>query len=59
MGRLQAIAIGQALLDAKWLECVTSQDQIFRDEYALYRAGEVCHKPIKNYENKGNAPPQR
>ncbi|XP_022098381.1 1-phosphatidylinositol 3-phosphate 5-kinase-like isoform X2 [Acanthaster planci] len=40
--RLQAVAIGQALLDAKWLECATSNDQIFRNEYALYRAGETA-----------------
>ncbi|XP_046701903.1 1-phosphatidylinositol 3-phosphate 5-kinase isoform X5 [Silurus meridionalis] len=35
--RAQAIAIGQALVDGRWLECVTHHDQIFRDEYALYR----------------------
>ncbi|XP_028663874.2 1-phosphatidylinositol 3-phosphate 5-kinase isoform X2 [Erpetoichthys calabaricus] len=36
--RAQAIAIGQALVDGRWLDCVTHHDQIFRDEYALYRA---------------------
>ncbi|XP_048049810.1 1-phosphatidylinositol 3-phosphate 5-kinase isoform X3 [Megalobrama amblycephala] len=35
--RAQAIAIGQALVDGRWLDCVTHHDQIFRDEYALYR----------------------
>ncbi|XP_067404848.1 1-phosphatidylinositol 3-phosphate 5-kinase isoform X2 [Emydura macquarii macquarii] len=35
--RAQAIAIGQALLDGRWLDCVSHHDQIFRDEYALYR----------------------
>ncbi|KAM6934766.1 1-phosphatidylinositol 3-phosphate 5-kinase isoform 3-T3 [Xenentodon cancila] len=35
--RAQAIAIGQALVDGRWLDCVTHQDQLFRDEYALYR----------------------
>ncbi|XP_067994520.1 1-phosphatidylinositol 3-phosphate 5-kinase isoform X5 [Melanerpes formicivorus] len=35
--RVQAIAIGQALVDGRWLECVSHHDQIFRDEYALYR----------------------
>ncbi|XP_029315072.1 LOW QUALITY PROTEIN: 1-phosphatidylinositol 3-phosphate 5-kinase [Cottoperca gobio] len=35
--RAQAIAIGQALVDGRWLECVTHNDQLFRDEYALYR----------------------
>ncbi|KAK2850255.1 hypothetical protein Q7C36_009038 [Tachysurus vachellii] len=35
--RAQAIAIGQALVDGRWLDCVTHNDQIFRDEYALYR----------------------
>lgn len=39
--REQAIAIGQALVDAKWLECITSTEQVFHDEYALYRPGEV------------------
>ena len=39
--RVQATVIGQALVDAKWLECITSSDQMFRDMYALYRAGEV------------------
>ncbi|XP_046903697.1 1-phosphatidylinositol 3-phosphate 5-kinase isoform X5 [Hypomesus transpacificus] len=36
--RAQAIAIGQALVDGRWLDCVTHHDQLFRDEYALYRA---------------------
>ncbi|XP_049341275.1 1-phosphatidylinositol 3-phosphate 5-kinase isoform X6 [Astyanax mexicanus] len=35
--RAQAIAIGQALVDGRWLDCVTHHDQFFRDEYALYR----------------------
>ncbi|XP_035266725.1 1-phosphatidylinositol 3-phosphate 5-kinase isoform X3 [Anguilla anguilla] len=35
--RPQAVAIGQALVDGRWLDCVTHHDQIFRDEYALYR----------------------
>ncbi|XP_061579181.1 1-phosphatidylinositol 3-phosphate 5-kinase isoform X3 [Cololabis saira] len=35
--RAQAIAIGQALVDGRWLDCVTHHDQVFRDEYALYR----------------------
>uniref|UniRef100_A0A670YKD0 1-phosphatidylinositol 3-phosphate 5-kinase n=1 Tax=Pseudonaja textilis TaxID=8673 RepID=A0A670YKD0_PSETE len=35
--RAQAIAIGQALVDGRWLDCVSHHDQIFRDEYALYR----------------------
>ncbi|XP_051478838.1 1-phosphatidylinositol 3-phosphate 5-kinase isoform X5 [Apus apus] len=35
--RAQAIAIGQALVDGRWLECVSHHDQLFRDEYALYR----------------------
>lgn len=39
--RAQAIAIGQALVDGRWLECVTHHDQIFRDEYALYRPLQV------------------
>ncbi|KAM7152946.1 1-phosphatidylinositol 3-phosphate 5-kinase isoform 1-T1 [Macrochelys suwanniensis] len=35
--RAQAIAIGQALVDGRWLDCASHHDQIFRDEYALYR----------------------
>ncbi|XP_072301067.1 1-phosphatidylinositol 3-phosphate 5-kinase isoform X2 [Eucyclogobius newberryi] len=35
--RAQAIAIGQALVDGRWLDCVTHHDQLFRDEYTLYR----------------------
>ncbi|XP_017276675.1 1-phosphatidylinositol 3-phosphate 5-kinase isoform X4 [Kryptolebias marmoratus] len=35
--RAQAIAIGQALVDGRWLDCLTHHDQLFRDEYALYR----------------------
>nr|XP_033803013.1 1-phosphatidylinositol 3-phosphate 5-kinase isoform X2 [Geotrypetes seraphini]XP_033803014.1 1-phosphatidylinositol 3-phosphate 5-kinase isoform X2 [Geotrypetes seraphini]XP_033803015.1 1-phosphatidylinositol 3-phosphate 5-kinase isoform X2 [Geotrypetes seraphini]XP_033803016.1 1-phosphatidylinositol 3-phosphate 5-kinase isoform X2 [Geotrypetes seraphini] len=35
--RAQALAIGQALVDGRWLDCVTHHDQIFRDEYALYK----------------------
>ncbi|XP_061547176.1 1-phosphatidylinositol 3-phosphate 5-kinase isoform X4 [Phycodurus eques] len=41
--RVQAIAIGQALVDGRWLDCVTHNDQLFRDEYALYR-------PLQNTE---------
>uniref|UniRef100_A0A3P8ZKM4 1-phosphatidylinositol 3-phosphate 5-kinase n=1 Tax=Esox lucius TaxID=8010 RepID=A0A3P8ZKM4_ESOLU len=41
--RAQAIAIGQALVDGRWLDCVTHHDQLFRDEYALYR-------PLQNTE---------
>lgn len=39
--RAQAIAIGQALVDGRWLDCVTHHDQVFRDEYALYRPLQV------------------
>ncbi|XP_077435508.1 1-phosphatidylinositol 3-phosphate 5-kinase isoform X3 [Vanacampus margaritifer] len=35
--RAQAIAIGQAFVDGRWLDCITHNDQLFRDEYALYR----------------------
>ncbi|XP_042323740.1 1-phosphatidylinositol 3-phosphate 5-kinase isoform X6 [Sceloporus undulatus] len=44
--RAQAIAIGQALVDGRWLDCVSHHDQIFRDEYALYRPLQVkkCSK---------------
>lgn len=41
LNRAQAIAIGQALVDGRWLDCVTHHDQIFRDEYALYRPLQV------------------
>lgn len=39
--RAQAIAIGQALVDGRWLDCVTHHDQLFRDEYVLYRPLQV------------------
>ena len=39
--RVQAVAIGQALVDAKLLECVTDNEDVFRDEYALYKAAQV------------------
>ena len=39
--REQAKVIGQALVDAQWLECVTDQEQQFKDEYSLYRPGQV------------------
>nr|XP_034994231.1 1-phosphatidylinositol 3-phosphate 5-kinase isoform X3 [Zootoca vivipara] len=44
--RAQAIAIGQALVDGRWLDCASHHDQIFRDEYALYRPLQVkkCSK---------------
>lgn len=35
--RIQATAIGQALVDAGFLECLSSTDQIFTDGYSLYR----------------------
>lgn len=43
--RAQAIAIGQALVDGRWLDCVTHHDQLFRDEYALYRPLQVAALP--------------
>lgn len=43
--RVQAIAIGQALVDGRWLDCVTHHDQLFRDEYALYRPLQVTTLP--------------
>lgn len=42
-GRAQAIAIGQALVDGRWLDCLTHHDQLFRDEYALYRPLQVTN----------------
>ena len=40
--RVQACAVGQALLDAQYLECITaSSPRIFNDEYAVYRPGQV------------------
>lgn len=41
LNRAQAIAIGQALVEGRWLDCVTHHDQVFRDEYALYRPLQV------------------
>ncbi|CAH1788888.1 unnamed protein product, partial [Owenia fusiformis] len=42
--RLQAIAIGQALVDARWLECVSNSEQIFKDEFVLYKPGEAANQ---------------
>lgn len=39
--RDQAIVIGQALLDARYLELITVQQQVFSDSYTLYKPGEV------------------
>ncbi|XP_076363235.1 1-phosphatidylinositol 3-phosphate 5-kinase fab1 isoform X2 [Tachypleus tridentatus] len=39
--RSQAVSIGQALVDARFLECIVSQDQNFIDGYSLYRPGEA------------------
>lgn len=44
--RAQAIAIGQALVDGRWLDCVTHHDQLFRDEYALYRPLQVINPSL-------------
>lgn len=48
--RVQAIAIGQALVDGRWLDCVTHHDQLFRDEYALYRPLQVTTLPHQTTE---------
>lgn len=39
--RTQGIAICQALIDARYLEPVTTQEPVFHDEYMLYKAGEA------------------
>ncbi|XP_062907918.1 1-phosphatidylinositol 3-phosphate 5-kinase isoform X3 [Mobula hypostoma] len=62
--RAQAIAIGQALLDGRWLDCVTHHDQLFRDEYALYKplqSTEFSETPSPDSESvnsvEGNSEP--
>lgn len=62
--RAQAIALGQALVDGRWLDCVTHHDQLFRDEYALYRPLQVIsdqlmipHKLEKRYFEPSNDSP--
>ena len=45
--RVQALGICQGLVDAKWLESITGDD-VFRDEYLLYRPGEVCATTVLN-----------
>jgi len=35
--RMQAVAIGQALIDANYLECLSNTEQAFIDGYSLYR----------------------
>ena len=37
----QALLIGQALVDAQWLECVAPLDDKFSDEYSLYKPRQV------------------
>nr|CFW94242.1 Eka-PIP kinase protein [Euperipatoides kanangrensis] len=48
--RAQSVVIGQALVDAKYLECVSNQDQVFRDEYAFYRPIIIsnCESPAES-----------
>ena len=52
--RAQAIAIGQALVDGRWLDCVTHHDQLFRDEYALYRPLQVSFLTSRSSTRRGN-----
>lgn len=54
--RLQAVLIGQALIDIKILECITSQDQIFIDGYSLYKPTEVGNldSPVLNVVESAN-----
>lgn len=40
--RLQAVAIGQALLDAGFLETIAGQPKVFHDDFTLYKPSEVC-----------------
>jgi 1-phosphatidylinositol-3-phosphate 5-kinase len=42
--REQAVALGQALVDAKWLDCISRVDQVFSGDYALYHPGEAALK---------------
>lgn len=39
--RLQAVAIGQALLDAGFLETIAGQPKVFHDDFTLYKPSEV------------------
>ncbi|XP_078330913.1 1-phosphatidylinositol 3-phosphate 5-kinase-like isoform X6 [Crassostrea virginica] len=39
--RLQAVAIGQALLDAGFLETIAGQPKVFHDDFTLYKPSET------------------
>lgn len=39
--RMQAVVIGQALLDAGYLEIIGGQQNIFQDNFTLYKPSEV------------------
>ncbi|XP_055998370.1 1-phosphatidylinositol 3-phosphate 5-kinase-like isoform X3 [Ostrea edulis] len=39
--RLQAVAIGQALLDAGFLETIAGQPKVFHDDFTLYKPSEA------------------
>lgn len=39
--RMQAVVIGQALLDAGYLEIIGGQANIFQDNFTLYKPSEV------------------
>ncbi|XP_036361555.1 1-phosphatidylinositol 3-phosphate 5-kinase isoform X2 [Octopus sinensis] len=41
--RVQAVAIGQALIDASYLESVCRQLSFFQDDYTLYKPGEAAN----------------
>lgn len=52
--RIQATAIGQALIDAGFLECLTTTDQVFIDGYALYRP-KSCDTSASSAENQSES----
>ena len=41
--RIQALAIGQALIDADLLDPILNVTTPFRDDFTLYRPAEVCN----------------
>lgn len=36
------------MVDGRWLDCVSHHDQLFRDEYALYRPLQVVFSGTAN-----------
>lgn len=47
--RVQAVAIGQALIDASFLHPLNTMDTPFRDDFTLYRPVEVRNRKVFSF----------